>query len=200
MRRAILATLLPLLAAPALAQEPPTAAADSLQGPVRAVRVLRPPDSGVQELVPAYAVWYDRAGRRTKTVDYARGEVRERDVYTYDERGRHTGHEEYWSARGPLPPQPRRHLYVLDEAGRRTEYRVLGRDGSLQDRFAFAYDRAGRLREELFFTHRGELSSRSVYDYDARGNRVLWESYDREGVRTGRREPATTPADGRPRR
>ncbi|HEX8694560.1 MAG TPA: hypothetical protein VF746_19205 [Longimicrobium sp.] len=188
MRPAILAALLPLLAAPALAQEPLTAVADSLEGPVRAVRVLRPLDSGVQELAPAYAVWYDRAGRRTEMVHYEKGEPRERQVYTYDARGRHTGHEEYWSPSGPLPPEPRRHLYVLDEEGRRTEYRVLGRDGSLQDRFAFAYDRAGRLREELFFTHRGELSSRSVYDYDARGNRVLWESYDRNGVRAGRRE------------
>ena len=188
MCRALVAALLPFLAAPAPAQEPVTLAADSLEGPVRAVRVLRPLDTGVQELAPAYAIWYDRAGRRTEMVDYERGEVRQRKVYTYDARGRHTGHEEYWSARGPLPSQPRRHLYVLDEAGRRTEYRVLGRDGSLHNRFTFAYDRAGRLREELFFSHRGEQTGRSVYDYDARGNRVLWESYDREGVRTGRRE------------
>jgi hypothetical protein len=188
MRRATIAALLPLLAAPALAQEPLTAAADSLRGPVRAVRVLRPLDSGVQDLAPAYAIWYDRAGRRTEMVDYERGEPRQRKVYTYDARGRRTGHEEYASPSGPLPSQPRRHLYVLDEAGRRTEYRVLGRDGSPHGRFTYAYDQAGRLREELFFSHRGELTSRSVYDYDARGNRVLWESYDRAGVRTGRRE------------
>lgn len=126
---------------------------------------------------------YDRAGRRAELLGYLGDDLRSRLVYTYDERGRNTGWEDYHVARGggphmpayssppgtPLPAVPERRVYVLDEAGRRTEERELNADGTLRSRSTFTYDSAGRLHEREDFDYRGQPTSRWVHEYDAAG-------------------------------
>ena len=220
------AVLAVLLSGPALAQnvitgmtphEEPTAVQDSLRGPVRSVRDT---STGVLSSDVALVTTYDRMGRRAELLTYQANDLRSRLVYTYDQRGRNTGWDYYAVPRRggphmprsepppgtPLPTVPERHVYVLDEAGRRIEEREIRPDGTLFSRMAFAYDSAGRTRLMTRFDRRGEESSRiaqeydsagrvraqrffhaggkesrTIYDYDGRGNLTLLESYDSEG-------------------
>lgn len=182
--RRFAAALAVLLSIPATAQQEiaglghqePTAAQDSLRGPVRSVRYLdRTADA---EMV----TFYDPAGRRTEMLVYLEGDLRGRGVYTYDARGRSTGSEFYDVVRTgeyrtrwvepppgtPLSTVPERRVYVLDEAGRRTEVRNIRVDG-VQSRSTMAYDSAGRLREVAHFGAGREPEWRQVYWYDDGG-------------------------------
>lgn len=222
--RSLAAGLAVLLSGPALAQnvitgmthEEPTAVHDSLRGPVRSVRFT---SSGVLSSDVAIVTTYDRTGRRAELLTYQADALRSRLVYTWDPRGRNTGWDHYGAARRegphapaasspgtPLSTVPERRVYVLDEAGRRSEEREILPGGNLVGRTAFAYDSAGRTRlmtrfdpqgEERWrtaqeydaagrvraqrFLHAGARESRTVYDYDERDNLTLMESYDSDG-------------------
>lgn len=180
-----------LLSVPALAQvqitgldhHEPTAAQDSLRGPVRSVR-YRHLDRGVvaQEQITLVNT-YDRAGRRAELLAYRADDLRSRLVYTYDERGRNTGWEFYEVPRGggphspiwdsppgtPLPTVPERLVYVLDEAGRRLEQHEIRQDGSLVSRITYEHDSAGRVRVMASFDHVGRPSWRREVAYDSTG-------------------------------
>ena len=205
MRR--LAVLALLLSAPAVAQRAvpdlehhePTAALDSLRGPVRSVR-YRHIDGGVIGPNQVTLVnTYDRAGRRAELLAYRADDLRSRLVYTYDERGRHTGWESYEVPRSggphmpsfdsppgtPLPTVPERLVYVLDEAGRRTEEHTIGPNGGMGRRAILAYDSAGRLRESVGVDAYGRPGGRVVHEYDAAGRlRERRMYYDDQEFRT----------------
>jgi YD repeat-containing protein len=197
MRRFVLGLMPVLLCAPALAQEEPTAARDSLLGPVRSVRASST-GSGSDDVVFVYA--YDRAGRRTEWMTYMKDDLRSRLVYVYDERGRHVGLEHYAVPHAPgmhgefrqpapgtpLPTRPERQVYVLDDAGRRIETRDFRVDGTLVSRYTVAYDSAGRMREEASFRGNGELGWKTVHEYDAAGRPRL-----RRFISDGGRESRT---------
>lgn len=189
--RRIAAVLAVLLSAPAAAQgtisglehHEPTATLDSLRGPVRSVR-YRHLDRGTAAYNQVTLVTtYDQTGRRAEVLTYRADDLRARMVYTYDERGRNTGWEAYKvphgggphsayydSPRGtPLPAVPERHVYVLDEAGRRMEIREIDENGRLRSRAAYAYDSAGRVSVMEGFDHTGRSSWRREIEYDSAG-------------------------------
>lgn len=187
------AALAVLLSTPALAQrsitglrhDEPTAVQDDLRGPVRSVRHTH---TGSMANDGASVTTYDRMGRRAEMLMYRADDLRSRLVYTYDERGRNTGWESYQvpsryqgvhmpmkeSPPGtPLPDVPERQVYVLDDAGRRTEMHEIGADGTLRVRHTYAYDSVGRVHVmETFYT--GQPASRLEIAYDSAGQ-IVWE-------------------------
>lgn len=190
MRRSA-AALAVLLSVPALAQRQitglehhePTAAHDSLRGPVRSIRYQENTVWSGNDGV-ALVTTYDRMGRRAEMLAYRGEDLRSRLVYTYDERGRNTGWEFYEVPRGggphgpmwesppgtPLPDVPERRVYVLDDAGRRIEDCEILADGSLRSRVTYEYDSAGQVRVMAGFDHVGRPSWRREVAYDSTGS------------------------------
>jgi YD repeat-containing protein len=199
--RRLAAALAVLLSVPALAQREitglvhhePTAALDSLRGPVRSVR-YRHLGMGMDDGVTVTT--YDQAGRRAELLGYRGDDLRSRLVYTYDARGRNTGWELYQVPRGggphiasydsppgtPLPTVPERRVLVLNEAGRPAEEHELDASGRLRSRSVFAYDSAGRIRERADFGPGGEPGLRWVHEYDSAGRPRERRMYSRGQV------------------
>jgi hypothetical protein len=129
--------------------------------------------------IPLRKTAYDARGRRAEEVTYDQtGSVSGRSVYTYDAAGRNTGHEEYSSLSDKSLAKPRRHVYVLDGAGRPVEYTVYDSDGGASSRFTYAYDAAGNKTEEAFYSWQGQRTGKLVYTHDARGHVLTQTSYN----------------------
>lgn len=131
--------------------------------------------------IPSRKTTYDERGNRAEEVSYDQnGAPQQRLVYTYDAQGRGTGYEEYSSLLDKGLSKPRRHVYKLDEAGRKVEYTVYESDGSLGSRFTYAYDAAGRKTEEAYYNWQGVRTGRLVYTY-GEGGRLLTQTSRDEG-------------------
>lgn len=183
-----LSACLLLAAAAAAAQKQTDREHQGLLGPVKSVETyvvnytLRGGKTVRGARVPWQKAVYAGDGRLTESVTHdPRGGVLERLVYTFDESNRPTGYEEYASAVDRTLTAARRHVYEVDAAGRRTEYRVYETDGSPAGRFTYKYDGGGNLAEEAYYYHTGKLGGRTVYAYDAGGRRVAQTTFDGEG-------------------
>lgn len=128
--------------------------------------------------VPVQTVSYDERGNRTKRVDFNRdGSVAQTIVYNYDADGRSTGYEEHT----PGLETARKHIYVLDQNGKRVEYKIMQPTGSAGDeRYVYKYDASGnRIAEDLF--HKTSLVSRNENAYDAQGRLIAQTFYNPDG-------------------
>lgn len=177
-----------LLAAAAGAQKKSDREQQGLLGPVKSVETyvvyypMRDGKTARGSRVPWHSASYDRAGHLTGAVTHdPRGNVIQKLVYTFDAQGRPTGYEEFDAAVDKSLTVARRHVYTVDDAGDRTEYRVYDSDGSPAGRFTYKYDAAGRLLEDGYYYHTGKFGGRTVYDYDAEGRRAAQTSYDADG-------------------
>ena len=128
---------------------------------------------------PIRKVVFDGEGKKVEEVTYDQnGKPSAPNVYVYKAAGKHAGFDAYG---GPLdrgPGQPRRHVYLLDDAGRPSEYTVYDSDGGMSVRFTYKYDAAGNKTEEESYTWNGARTSRLVHTYDARGNLLTQTSYN----------------------
>jgi hypothetical protein len=123
-------------------------------------------------------ITYNARGDRVKLVDYNHdGSVAQTLVHTFDGLGRNNGYEEYT---GGLKT-PRRHVYVLDDRGRRIEYSFVQPDGSAGEKCLYRYDARGNVVEETLHGHKGELISRNVLAYDEEGRQVSQTRYNADG-------------------
>jgi len=121
---------------------------------------------------------YNSEGNISKKVSYDQtGAITVRYIHTYDARGRNTGFEEYSAILDKSLTIPRRHVYTLDEEGRRVEYIVFESDGSVGQRFVYKYDDRGNLIEEQWYVHTGRLGGKSVYSFDEKGNQTSQAYY-----------------------
>ena len=76
---------------------------------------------------------YLPAGNFSESVSYdEKGVARDKRIHTFDNKGRPTGYEEYSGIPDKTLSLPRKHVYTLDEAGRKIQYTVYGRDGSVE--------------------------------------------------------------------
>jgi len=144
--------------------------------------------------VPVQTVSYDDRGNRTKRVDFNRdGSVAQTIVYNYDTEGRSTGYEEHT----PGLSNARKHIYVLDQDGKRVEYKIMQPTGSAADeKYVYKYDGNGnRIAEDLF--HKTSLVSRNENAYDTQGRLVTQTIYNPDGSVSARISNSFG-ADGKP--
>ena len=116
--------------------------------------------------MPAQTISYDARGNRVKQVDFNRdGSTAQMLVYSYDTEGRCTGYEDYT----PGLNAPRKHIYMLDQAGKRAEYNIIQPTGAAGDeKYFYKYDAKGnRIAEELYY--KKSLISRNENSYDEQG-------------------------------
>ena len=132
---------------------------------------------------PWYMATYNIEGNISEKTSYDQsGAIMERLVYTYDANGRSTGYEEYAALLDKTLTIPRRHVYTLNEDGRRVEYVVFESDGSIATRFVYKYDVKGNLTEEQWYAHTGKLGGRLVSTFDEKGNQTSQTSYQADGA------------------
>ena len=138
-----------------------------------------------------YSTTYNTEGNISERTSYDHnGAITGKYVHTYDTDGRSTGYEEYVALLGKTLTTPRRHVYTLDEEGRRVEYTVFESNGSVGTRFVYKYDAKGNLTEEQWYAHTGQLGGRLVYTFDEKGNQTSQTSYQ-----AGQRIPRTQCCD-----
>ena len=128
--------------------------------------------------MPVQTIDYDMRGNRLKRVDFNRdGSVAQTIVYTYDAEGRSTGYEDYI----PGLNTPRKHVYVLNQNGNPTEYKMLQPSGSAADeKYLYKYDSKGnKISEELY--HKTTLVSRNENVYDEQGRLISQTIYNPDG-------------------
>ena len=144
--------------------------------------------------VRLHEVSYDARGNRVKCVDFNQdGSTAQTIVYNYDADGRLTGYEDYASGLSA----PRKHVYVLDQKGNRTEYRMVQPNGSEGDeRYVYKYDAKGnKIAEELY--HKTSLISRNENAYDDRGRLISQTIYNPDASVSTRIRVSFSP-DGKP--
>lgn len=144
--------------------------------------------------MPVETIDYDARGNRLKRVDYNRdGSVAQTIVYTYDAEGRSTGYEDST----PGLNAPRKHVYVLDQKGNRTEYKMIQPTGSAADeRYVYKYDDKGnRIADELY--HKSTLVSRNENTYDDQKRLISQIIYNPDGT-VAAKISNTFAADGKP--
>lgn len=114
---------------------------DGLVGPVKSVKAylidfVRKDNRIVEGMRrPRHTTTYNTEGNILEKTTYESGAITGKYVHTYDANGRNTGYEEYSAILDKTLTIPRRHVYTLDEAGRRVEYIVFESDGSVGTRF-----------------------------------------------------------------
>ena len=143
--------------------------------------------------MPVQTVEYDGRGNRVKRTDFNRdGSVAQTIVYNYDAEGRSTGYEDYASGLRT----PRKHVYVLDEDGKRTEYKMIQPNGSAADeKYVYKYDaKKNRIAEALY--HKTSLVSRNENEYDDQGRLISQVMYNPDGSVSSRIRNSITP-DGK---
>ncbi len=162
-----------------------------LHGPVKSVDVylvdFQIKDGRTEESKrkPSRSTTFNPEGNVTERIDYDYlGNVVAKYFYTYDHEGRSTGYEEYPASLDKALTVVRRHVYVLDESGRRIEYKVYDSEGKQGSRFTYKYDARGNNIEEAFYYHTGQLGGRIVRTYDERGNQSSQISYNADGAVT----------------
>jgi YD repeat-containing protein len=182
------------------AQAKPDRETDRLLGSVQTVKteVVELTDKDGKNIerprMPVQTIDYDVRGNRLKCVDFNRdGSVVQTVVYTYDAAGRNTGYEDST----PGLANPRRHIYVLDQNGNRTEYKMTQPTGSAADeRYVYKYDGQGnRIGEELY--HKTTLISRNQNSFDDQGRLISQTIYNPDGT-VAARIVNSFAADGKP--
>ena len=157
----------------------------NLVGPVKKVKTYlidlsRGTEEGKRR--PLQSTTYNPEGNISEKVSYEQtGAITEKLVYTYDAKGRNTGYEEYSAIGDKSLTTPRRHVYTLDEAGRKVQYSVHESNGSVGTRFVYKYDAKGRKTEEEWYGAQGHLGGKSVYAFDERGNQTIQAYYHGDG-------------------
>jgi hypothetical protein len=125
---------------------------------------------------------YNTQGRILEDVSYDQyGAISQKLVYTYDSEGRGTGYNEYAALLDKSLTIPRRHVYGLDDKGRRAEYTVFESTGSVGSRFVYKYDVNGNLSEEEWYAHTGQLGGKTVSTFDEKGNQTSQAYYGGDG-------------------
>jgi YD repeat-containing protein len=125
-----------------------------------------------------YTTTYNTEGNISERVIYDQnGAILEKLVHTYDANGRSTGYEEYAAILDKSLTIPRRHVYKLNEEGRKVEYIVFESNGSVDTRFVYKYDAKGNLTEQQWYAHTGRLGGTLVYTFDEKGNETSQTSY-----------------------
>src|SRR5215216_259031 len=153
---------------------------DELVGPVKSVEAYR---SVEEKSRPWYTTTYNTEGNISGKTSYApNGAIAARYVHTYDANGRSTGYEEYAALLDQTLTIPRRHVYTLDEEGRRVEYIVFESNGTIATRFVYKYDAKGNLTEEQWYAPTGRLGGTMVYAFDEKGNQITQTSYEADGA------------------
>lgn len=173
---------------------------DRLAGPVQTVKTevaeftAKDGKSVEGPRMPVQTLTYDARGNRMKRIDFNRdGSVAQTLVYKYDTEGRSTGYEDYM----PGLSTARKHIYVLDQNGKRAEYKILQPTGSAADeKYLYKYDANGnRVAEELY--HKTSLISRNENTYDDRGRLISQVIYNPDGSTSARIKNSIGP-DGKP--
>ena len=144
--------------------------------------------------LPVQTISYDPRGNRVKRVEFNRdGSIAQTLVYSYDAEGRCTGYEDYT----PGLSAPRKHIYLLDQAGKRSEYKIIQPTGAAGDeKYFYKYDDKGnRIAEELY--HKTSLVSRNENGYDEQGRLLTQVIYNPDGTVSSRIRNAIG-ADGKP--
>ncbi len=131
---------------------------------------------------PWYITTYNSEGNISERASYQDGAITGKYVHTYDQNGRSTGYEEYVALLDKTLTIPRRHVYRLDQEGRRIEYIVFESDGSIGTRFVYKYDAKGNLSEEQWYAHTGQLGGTMVYTFDEKGNQTSQAGYLADGA------------------
>lgn len=162
---------------------------DQLVGPVKTVNAylidfVRKDNRMVEGTRrPWYTTTYNVEGNISERASYdPNGTIAARYVHTYDPNGRSTGYEEYASLLDKTLTIPRRHVYTLNDEGRRVEYIVFESNGSIDTRFVYKYDAKGHLIEEQWYAHTGQLGGRLVSTFDERDNQTSQKSYRADGT------------------
>ena len=106
------------------------------------------------------------------------GSIISRMVFNYDGYGHVTGQEEYATGLDKTLSATRRHVFTLDNLGRRIEYRVIDANGEMASRFTYRYDDSGKLLEEDIFSSTGQLTSRALHTYDEKGRLTADLNYE----------------------
>ena len=162
---------------------------DGLVGPVKRVEAYLinfvRKDNGVAEEQRRrwHTTTYNTEGNISEKTSYDQSDaITVRLVHTYDASGRSTGYEEYAALLDKTLTIPRRHVYTLNEEGRKIEYIVFESNGSVGTRFVYKYDAKGNLIEQQWYAHTGNLGGRLVYTFDERGKQTSETSYLADGA------------------
>jgi YD repeat-containing protein len=161
---------------------------DDLVGPVKTMEAhyvdfLRKDNQVVEFDRRSHTTTYNTEGNISERTSYDQNDaIRERLVHTYDAKGRNTGYKEYSALLDKTLTYPRRHVYTLNEEGRKVEYIVFESNGSMATRFVYKYDAKGNLTEEEWYSHTGQLGGRLVSTFDEKGNQTSEASYQADGV------------------
>lgn len=132
---------------------------------------------------PWHSTTYNSEGNISERISYDHtGAITAKYIHTYDVKGRGTGYEEYSATLDKSLTTPRRHVYTLDEEGRRVEYIVHESNRSVGTKFVYKYDAKGYLTEEEWYAHTGQLGGRSVYTFDEKGNQTTQTNYNGDGA------------------
>lgn len=160
-----------------------------LVGPVKKVEAylvdfdMKEGSSVEKKRRPWYSTTYNNEGNLLEKVSYDQtGAISEKLIHTYDAQGRNTGYEEYSAIMDKSLSIPRRHLYKLDDEGRKVEYIVFESDGSVGTRFVYKYDASGNLIEDSWFAHTGLLGGKSVYTFNEKGKPTTQAAYSGDGT------------------
>jgi hypothetical protein len=132
---------------------------------------------------PWHSTTYNPEGNISERVSYdSAGAITAKYIHTFDPQGRNNGYEEYVAILDKSLTIPRRHVYKLDDEGRRVEYTVFESNGSVGTRFVHDYDAKGNLIEELWYAHTGRLGGKSVSTFNEKGNQTAQANYSGDGT------------------
>ena len=132
---------------------------------------------------PWHSTTYNSEGNISEKVLYDHtGAIAAKYLHTYNARGCNTGYEEYSAMLDKSLTIPRRHVYRLDEEGRKVEYIVFESNGTVGTRFVYKYDAKGNLIEEEWYAHTGHLGGKSVYTFNEKGKQTTQTSYSGDGT------------------
>ena len=190
MRKPFSSLILCLLWLTPIAAQPKTDAGRAeLVGPVKSVEaylidfIINNGTTVEGKRRPWHSTTYNTEGNISEKVSYdASGAVTAKYTHTYDAKGRGTGYEEFSATLDKSLTIPRRHVFKLDEEGRRVEYIVFESDGSVGTRFVYKYDAKGKLTEEEWYAHTGQLGGKSVSTFDEKGNQTTQAYYSGDGT------------------
>jgi len=160
-----------------------------LAGPAKRVEaylvnfVLKDGSTAEGKRQPLESTIYNSEGNISEKVSYEQtGAITSKLIHTYDAKGRNTGFEEYSAMLDKSLTIPRRHVYTLDEEGRRVEYIVFESDGSVGQRFVYKYDARGNLIEEQWYSHTGLIGGKTVSTFNEKGKQTIQAYYSGEGT------------------
>lgn len=175
---------------PVIAQTKTDCAYQQLTGKVKSVEAFslnlnQPTEpTDFSKKIPSYLCRYDTQGNLTEILTYnpSDGNIQEKRVYKFDEKGRNIGYDEYHNSKNQLITIPRKHVYTLDEFGRTIEYRVFESNGNPAGRFTYKYDSRGNKIEDGYYRHTGLLGGKTTFTYDADNQQTSEVSYNSEGI------------------